>query len=74
MKKTESNAALRALSVDELKDKVRGLSEEMMKLRFRKASLGQLDQSHREQEARKERARANTILTEKLQTEEQAAA
>lgn len=51
--------------VKELAQKARALAEERMKLRFRKAS-GQLDQSHRLREVRRNLAR---VLTLKRQSE-----
>lgn len=62
MKANDFNAEIAKLSLEELKERARVLSEEMMKLRFRKAS-GQLDKSSRLKEVRRGLARVKTSLT-----------
>lgn len=62
MKANDFKAEIAKLNVDELKERARVLSEELMKLRFRKAS-GQLDKSSRLQEVRRSLARVKTSLT-----------
>jgi len=62
MKANDFKAEIAKLSVEELKERARVLSEEMMKLRFRKAS-GQLDKSSRLQEVRRSLARVKTSIT-----------
>lgn len=65
MKRKEFLKDIEGLSVDELKQKAREISEELMKLRFRQAS-GQLDEGHLFGLLRKRRARVNTLITAKL--------
>lgn len=48
-------------SVTELKEQARVLGQELMKLRFRRAT-GQLTQSHRLGDARRELARVKTLI------------
>ena len=64
MKSKEFNIQLKALSEAELREKARSLAEELMKLRFRKAS-GQLQQTHRLDEIRRNLARVQTALKQK---------
>lgn len=52
------------MGVADLKAKALGLAEELMKLRFRKAS-GQQQQTHRMREARRGLAQVQTVLREK---------
>lgn len=65
MKKTTYLKELRELGVVDLRAKAVGLAEELMKLRFRKAS-GQQQQTHRMQEARRGLAQVQTVLKEKV--------
>lgn len=67
MKRREFLAEIDKLSVGELKERARQLSEEEMKLRFQKARAGQIDQPHRLTEVRKDIARVNTKLSTRLQ-------
>ncbi|MCI5064949.1 50S ribosomal protein L29 [bacterium] len=69
MKKKEYLKELRELTEEGLKERLLGLSEEQMKLRFRKAS-GQLDQSHRLAEVRTQIARIQTVYGEKFRRAE----
>ena len=64
MKSTESLKNLKALSVVELKEKGRTISEELMKLRMRVAS-GQPEQGNRITLLRKEFARVSTVIVQK---------
>lgn len=64
MKAKEFINQLRGLSEAELREKARSLAEELMKLRFRKAS-GQLTQTHRLDEIRRNLARVETIIKQK---------
>lgn len=64
MKKTNYLKELREMGVADLKAKALGLAEELMKLRFRKAS-GQQQQTHRMREARRGLAQVQTVLREK---------
>ncbi|NLF25546.1 MAG: 50S ribosomal protein L29 [Deltaproteobacteria bacterium] len=61
MKHKEFLGELRKLSAVELKERARALAEEMMKLRFRKSG-GQLEQTHRLRELKKNMARVQTVL------------
>jgi large subunit ribosomal protein L29 len=63
MKKSDFLAEISRMSKEELKEKARLLAEELMKLRFRKASSGQLDQSHLVKEIRRNFARVNTLIS-----------
>lgn len=64
MKRKDYLKELRDLSEEGLREKIKGLHEERMRLRFRKSS-GQLDETHRIAEVRVQLAQANTILQEK---------
>jgi large subunit ribosomal protein L29 len=55
----------RANSDDELQDKVRDLKKEAFNLRFQKAS-GQLENTARERQVRRDIARVKTVLIERL--------
>ncbi|MBX7138416.1 MAG: 50S ribosomal protein L29 [Oligoflexia bacterium] len=55
---------IKDLPADELKQRARSLGEELMKLRFRKAS-SQLDKSHQMRETRRSLARVLTVLKAK---------
>ena len=62
MKRKEFIADIKKTSKEELVTKARGFAEELMKLRFRKAS-GQLQQTHRIKELRRNLARVETQLS-----------
>jgi large subunit ribosomal protein L29 len=62
MKKKEFREAVKTMSRDELVAKARSLSEELMKLRFRKAS-GQLEQVKAIPQLRRDLARVKTALS-----------
>jgi len=68
MKAKEFINELRGLSLEDVKEKRRSLSEELMKLRFRKA-VGQLDRSHRISEVKRNIARVVGVLSEKTQAQ-----
>ena len=55
----------RANSDDELQDKVNDLKKEAFNLRFQKAS-GQLENTARERQVRRDIARVKTVLLERL--------
>ena len=57
-------AEVRTKSDDELKDKVKGLKQELFNLRFQQAS-GQLEKTARVRQARREIAQAKTLLNER---------
>ena len=61
MKRKEFIAEIEKLPVDELKERARGLAEELMKLRFRKSG-GQLEQTHRLGELKRNLARVETLI------------
>ena len=58
-------AQLHDLSVDELGDKILGLKKEQFNMRFQRAS-GQLENTSRVREVRRDLARAKTILKQKI--------
>lgn len=62
MKKKEFNKKVKSASKDELVTQAKSLAEELMKLRFRKAS-GQLEQAHQIPHIRRNLARVRTALT-----------
>ncbi len=64
MKQKEFKDQVRKMSEPELVEKARSVSEELMKLRFRKVA-GQLQQSHRIGELKKQLARVQTALRQK---------
>ena len=64
MKKDTYLKEIKDLPVAELQGKARGLAEELMKLRFRKAG-SQLEQTHRLREVQRNLARVKTVLTQK---------
>ena len=64
MAKSESAEDLRALPVEELQEKVKGLKEELFNLRFQ-AATGQIESHGRLGAVRKEIARIYTILRER---------
>lgn len=59
---------LRAQSVDQLKDQLVSLKKEQMNLRFQKAT-GQLSNTARQGQVRKEIARIKTVLHERAKTQ-----
>lgn len=61
------NSELRALSTEELKTKMADAREELMKLRFQVVS-GQLTDTSRLPVVRKEIARIQTIINERVET------
>jgi large subunit ribosomal protein L29 len=63
MKNKKFLEEIKDLSQENRLVKAKGLSEELMKLRFRKAA-GQLEQSHRMKEVRRNLARVQTAITE----------
>lgn len=64
MKENEFKTEVSKMNLDELKERARSLAEELMKMRFRKSS-GQLEQSHRLRQVRRNLARVNTIIVAK---------
>jgi large subunit ribosomal protein L29 len=58
------SADVRALSADQLQDKLADLKKEQFNLRFQKAT-GQLEKSSRVNEVRKDIARVKTIARQK---------
>ena len=64
MKRIDLLKELRGLSRDDLTQRARSVAEEMMKLRFRKAT-GQLEQSHRLSQLKRDFARIKSVLSEK---------
>ena len=65
MKRKEKITEYRSMNSDALKEKISGLQEEMMNLRFRHAS-GQLEQTSQLRNLRREIARINTIINEQV--------
>ncbi len=61
MKRKDLLKELNGLSIDDLKGRAQANAEERMKLRFRHAS-GQLEQSHRLGQLKKEYARIQTVI------------
>lgn len=61
MKKRDFMAELSGKPVPELRERAAQIAEELMKLRFRKAS-GQLEQTHQLVQLRKNLARVNTVI------------
>jgi len=61
---------VRALSDDQLKDELLKLKEEQFKLRFQQAS-GQMENTARYGQIRRDIARINTVQTERKSHEEQ---
>ena len=62
--KTEKASNLRALSPDQLTEKMTGLKKEQFNLRFQKAS-GQLENTNRVRQVRRGIAQIQTVLKEK---------
>ncbi|NKB49529.1 MAG: 50S ribosomal protein L29 [Alphaproteobacteria bacterium] len=58
-------AEFRAKSDDELEDQIRDLKKESFNLRFQKAS-GQLENTARQRQVRRDLARVKTVLGERL--------
>jgi large subunit ribosomal protein L29 len=67
MKKDAYLKEIKELPVAELQGKARGLAEELMKLRFRKAG-SQLEQTHRLRDVQRNLARVKTVLAQKAQS------
>ena len=57
-------ASWRERSVSELREEVNELQEQLVRLRFQKAT-GQLENPHKIPQVRKDLARVKTVLTEK---------
>ena len=68
MKQREYLKELREMTEESLKERVKSLREERMKLRFRKAS-GQLNQHHRLAEVKAQLAQALTVCAERTGAE-----
>jgi len=64
MKTKDFRKEIQTLSQEELSTRAKALAEELMKLRFRAAS-GQLEQSHRLGQLRRNLARVRTELTKR---------
>ena len=62
---------VREMSVDDLKSKVKELSEQMFRLRLQQ-SVGQLDNPMRIRQTRKDIARVRTALRQKQQSQAKA--
>ena len=62
MKRTDLLVELKGLSAEQLKERASKVAEELLKLRFRHGS-GQLEQTSRLGELKRELARVKTILT-----------
>ncbi len=58
-------AEIRSKSDDELQDQIRDLNKEAFNLRFQKAS-GQLENTARQRQVRRDIARVKTVLGERL--------
>jgi large subunit ribosomal protein L29 len=63
MKSKKYIEELRGMTKEDVKSRLRDLSEELMKLRFRKAS-GQLEKSHVVRDVKVKMAQASTVLKE----------
>ena len=68
MKQKDLIKELRGMTPPDLKKRALEIAEELMKLRFQRRT-GQLEQSHRLNELKKELARIKTILAERARTE-----
>lgn len=66
MKRKDLLVEIRKLSTVELNERARSVSEELMKLRFRKGT-GQVEQSHRFGQLKRELARIRTVLGQQSQ-------
>lgn len=62
MKKTDFLKEHKTLEVGELHNRARALAEELMKLRFRKAT-NQLERSHQIRSVKRNLARVQTLIT-----------
>jgi large subunit ribosomal protein L29 len=62
MKKTEFLNEIKGKSITDLDAKARTMSEELMKIRFRKVT-GQVEQSHRIRELKRNLARVQTAMS-----------
>ncbi len=62
MKTKEFLGDIKKLSKEELQEKRRAISEELMKLRFKQA-IGQLNQGHTIPQLKRNLARVNTMLS-----------
>ena len=62
---------IRAKSEDELRDELRDLKKEAFNLRFQQAS-GQLENTARVRDVRRDIARVQTVLNERRQTQQEA--
>lgn len=67
MKQKEFLTEIKKLTVQDLRAKGRELAEELMKMRFRKAS-NQLNETHRLREVRRNLARVETLISQKENT------
>ena len=63
-----NSAEIRALSTEEIRSRLNDARDELMKLRFRQAT-GELTDTSRLRQTRRNIARINTILNEREQTE-----
>lgn len=61
MKRKDQLTEIRGMSAADLKARAKSLSEELMKLRFRKAS-GQLEHGHRMGQLKRDLARVRTVI------------
>jgi len=66
MKKLEELNELRSLDMKALKERTEELERELMNLRFRGRSSGQLEKPSELKQVRRKIARVNTIVQEKL--------
>ena len=64
-------AQVRDMTLDQLNDSLLDLKKEAFNLRFQKAT-GQLENTARERQVRRDIARINTVLKQKSQTEAKA--
>ena len=65
MKSTERSSDMRAMSVDQLQDELLSLKKEQFNLRFQRAT-GQLENTSRVKEVRRDIARVRTMQRQKL--------
>ena len=64
MKTSESRKEIKGLSLTDLRSRARELAEELMKLRFRKAT-NQLERSHQIKIVKRNLARVQTFMSQK---------
>ena len=64
MKSNESLKEFREMADDALRERRRSIAEELLKLRFRRAT-GQLEQSHHVRLLKRNLARVQTLLTQR---------